>query len=229
MGTRQPKSGSPLTSPFWNFRSCDWELPPPLPLDSGWTRRPPSTASPHHSPPEPVRSGRTWSSTTGAASTPPSPSTPAAVSAWSAQGLALRRRSLYDRLRAIAGYDYTRRPEATLILTVLRRDTSIHEIGEFAVLVDDTGSASTTYVDTDATVGVRYVYRIRARNAAGTQPHQRLRKRQSPQEQRDPYHLGRYGLGLKTASISQARSLTVATRTANDTGVHIGRWDLGNL
>ena len=33
------------------------------------------------------------------------------------QGLALRRRSLYDRLRAIAEYDYTRRPEATLILT----------------------------------------------------------------------------------------------------------------
>ena len=33
------------------------------------------------------------------------------------QGLALRRRSLYDRLRTIAEYDYTRRPEATLILT----------------------------------------------------------------------------------------------------------------
>ena len=33
------------------------------------------------------------------------------------QSLALRRRSLYDRLRAIAGYHYTRRPEATLILT----------------------------------------------------------------------------------------------------------------
>ena len=33
------------------------------------------------------------------------------------QGLALRRRSLYDRLRAIAGYDYTRRPEAILVLT----------------------------------------------------------------------------------------------------------------
>ena len=33
------------------------------------------------------------------------------------QGLALRWRSLYDRLRAIAEYDYTRRPEATLILT----------------------------------------------------------------------------------------------------------------
>ena len=33
------------------------------------------------------------------------------------QGLALRRRSFYDRLRAIAGYDYTRRPNATLVLT----------------------------------------------------------------------------------------------------------------
>ena len=33
------------------------------------------------------------------------------------QGLALRRRSLYDRLRAIAGYDYRRRPDTVLILT----------------------------------------------------------------------------------------------------------------
>ena len=32
------------------------------------------------------------------------------------QGLALRRRSLYDRLRAIAEYDYTRRPDTVLLL-----------------------------------------------------------------------------------------------------------------
>ena len=32
------------------------------------------------------------------------------------QGLALRRRSLYDRLRAIAEYDYPRRPDTALIL-----------------------------------------------------------------------------------------------------------------
>ena len=32
------------------------------------------------------------------------------------QGLALRRRSLYDRLRAVAEYDYTRRPDTVLIL-----------------------------------------------------------------------------------------------------------------
>ncbi len=33
------------------------------------------------------------------------------------QGLALRRRSLYDRLRAIAEYDYKRRPDTVLVLT----------------------------------------------------------------------------------------------------------------
>ena len=33
------------------------------------------------------------------------------------QGLALRRRSLYDRLRAIAEYDYTRCPDTILMLT----------------------------------------------------------------------------------------------------------------
>ena len=33
------------------------------------------------------------------------------------QGLALRRRSLYDRLRAIAEFDYTRRPDTVLVLT----------------------------------------------------------------------------------------------------------------
>ena len=32
------------------------------------------------------------------------------------QGLALRRRSLYDRLRAIAQYDYSRRPDTVLVL-----------------------------------------------------------------------------------------------------------------
>ena len=51
----------------------------------------------------------------------------------------------------------------------------------------------------------------------------------SPQEQRDPSDLGRYGLGLKTASISQARSLTVATHTGNNSGIHIRQWDLDHL
>ena len=52
---------------------------------------------------------------------------------------------------------------------------------------------------------------------------------QSPIESRDPSDLGRFGLGLKTASVSQARSLTVATKCADGRGVSIRRWDLDHL
>ena len=51
----------------------------------------------------------------------------------------------------------------------------------------------------------------------------------SPRDTRDPSDLGRYGLGLKTASISQARSLTVATHTAEGHGIRTRRWDLDHL
>ena len=52
----------------------------------------------------------------------------------------------------------------------------------------------------------------------------------SPTESREPSDLGRYGLGLKTASISQARSLTVASRSETEgNGVSIRRWDLDHL
>ena len=39
--------------------------------------------------------------------------------------MALRCRSLYDRLRAIAQYDYTRRPDALLILTPIVWEESL--------------------------------------------------------------------------------------------------------
>ena len=51
----------------------------------------------------------------------------------------------------------------------------------------------------------------------------------SPREVREPSDLGRFGLGLKTASISQARSLTVATHVAGRNGVSARRWDLDHL
>ena len=56
---------------------------------------------------------------------------------------------------------------------VLRRsrDGSVYGDGlgalEFVVIVDDTGSAATTYTDTSVTPCTRYVYRIKARNAQG--------------------------------------------------------------
>lgn len=52
----------------------------------------------------------------------------------------------------------------------------------------------------------------------------------SPTESREPSDLGRYGLGLKTASISQAKSLTVASRNATiGSRASIRRWDLDHL
>ena len=46
----------------------------------------------------------------------------------------------------------------------------------------------------------------------------------SPLEERDPSDLGRFGLGLKTASFSQCRRLTVLTR--QEGAVSCARWDL---
>jgi hypothetical protein len=50
----------------------------------------------------------------------------------------------------------------------------------------------------------------------------------SPQEKRTADDLGRFGLGLKTASFSQCRQLTVITKTESR-GIHARRWDLDTV
>lgn len=45
----------------------------------------------------------------------------------------------------------------------------------------------------------------------------------------DADNLGRFGLGLKTASLSQCRSLTVASRTTMRGRIAVRRWDLGRI
>ena len=64
---------------------------------------------------------------------------------------------------------------------VLRRDTTVHRLGEFVVLVDDTGTAETAYVDSDVAAGGNYVYRVKARNAAGLSPRSSYFDAQVPQ------------------------------------------------
>ena len=49
----------------------------------------------------------------------------------------------------------------------------------------------------------------------------------SPLEERSKSDLGRFGLGLKTASFSQCRMLTVVTRTKGKTAC--ARWDLDQI
>lgn len=50
----------------------------------------------------------------------------------------------------------------------------------------------------------------------------------SPKEQRPPGDLGRFGLGLKTASFSQCRVLTVVSRTSGS-ATTARRWDLDHV
>jgi len=50
-----------------------------------------------------------------------------------------------------------------------------------------------------------------------------------PLASREATDLGRFGLGLKTASLSQGRSLTVATKRRGDSGTTIRRWDLDHV
>lgn len=50
----------------------------------------------------------------------------------------------------------------------------------------------------------------------------------NPRLERAPADLGRFGLGLKTASLSQCRRLTVFSKQEGST-VHIRRWDLDHL
>lgn len=49
----------------------------------------------------------------------------------------------------------------------------------------------------------------------------------APAESRGPHDLGRFGLGLKTASLSQCRVLTVVSRTSSGTAAR--RWDLDHV
>src|SRR5436190_23719558 len=50
---------------------------------------------------------------------------------------------------------------------------------------------------------------------------------QSPDVDRSPNDLGRFGLGLKTASLSQCRQLTVVTLNSGQTSA--ARWDLDTI
>lgn len=52
---------------------------------------------------------------------------------------------------------------------------------------------------------------------------------QSPLDERAGTDLGRYGLGMKTASISQAGSLTVGSRVKGDPEINVRRWDLDHV
>ena len=79
------------------------------------------------------------------------------------QGLALRRRSLYDRLRAIAEYDYSRRPSVVLVLVPSHWEQRL--TGDFCRNVDlrncyDAGADGRPPAGGRASVSVKAVYEL---------------------------------------------------------------------
>jgi hypothetical protein len=52
---------------------------------------------------------------------------------------------------------------------------------------------------------------------------------QGPSAARDPEDLGRFGLGLKTASLSQCRRLTVASKAGSAAMAHVVQWDMDHV
>lgn len=101
-----------------------------------------------------------------------------------------------------------------------------------ADLVDNSISAEATQVDIHfAWNGVDSCIRIadngKGMSDADLESAMRLGAR-DPREDRNPGDLGRFGMGLKTASFSQARILTVASRALGQDKCCL-RWDLDNL
>ena len=50
---------------------------------------------------------------------------------------------------------------------ILRRDRAIHDYGVFEILVEDTGTSDTEYIDATVSEGGSYVYRVKAINSNG--------------------------------------------------------------
>lgn len=97
-----------------------------------------------------------------------------------------------------------------------------------ADLIDNSITAEATSIDIDADVldgeFVTILDNGRGMSAATAQEALRLA---GVSGQRDGHDLGRFGLGLKTASLSQGRSVTVATR--EDGATTVLRWDIDHV
>ena len=65
---------------------------------------------------------------------------------------------------------------------ILRRDRALHGQGDFQIHVNDTGSAVAAYTDRDVSPDRIYVYRIKARNAAGLSERSTIFRGNTPSE-----------------------------------------------
>ncbi len=96
-----------------------------------------------------------------------------------------------------------------------------------ADLIDNSISAGGTAITVEYDASPNDAYVAILDNGSGMTPSElteAMRHGKNPTERRDPSDLGRFGLGLKTASLSQCRKLTVIAKKDGVTCAR--RWDL---
>lgn len=123
---------------------------------------------------------------------------------------------------------YRAAPSASMLIESMR-DIGYSLETALADVVDNAISANATrielFADTDtACIGI-------LDNGTGMSPDELMAAMKpgsrNPLEKREPHDLGRFGLGLKTASFSQCRRLTVVSRQDGQT--HAAVWDLEHV
>ena len=99
---------------------------------------------------------------------------------------------------------------------VLRRNRDTDEKGHFHELVADTGSAATTYTDTEVAAETRYTYRIKAINEHGVSERSRWYHIDTPAAPEPPANSPATGTPTITGTVQVGETLTVNTSGITD-------------
>ena len=94
---------------------------------------------------------------------------------------------------------------------ILRRDRDTDEKGHFDELVADTGSADTTYTDTEVAAETRYTYRIKATNEHGTSERSRWYHIDTPAAPEPAANSPATGAPTITGTVQMGETLTADT------------------
>ncbi|WP_034293852.1 ATP-binding protein [Herbaspirillum sp. RV1423] len=124
-----------------------------------------------------------------------------------------------------------RHPPSAACLSASMRDLGYSLETAIADLIDNSISAGGTTIDIICDVSGKYPAVVILDNGKGMREGELLAAMRhgtdSPKQYRVPQDLGRFGLGLKTASFSQCRSLTVVSR--KDDSICGAEWNLDRI
>lgn len=122
-------------------------------------------------------------------------------------------------------------PDASALMEASRSFGNYDLAAALADLIDNSITAGASHISIDCLYSDDESYIRIADDGAGMSKEELINAMRpasrSPLEERDPNDLGRFGLGLKTASFSQARNLTVVSSKDEET---VGaNWDLDSI